>query len=247
MKKIYIRYIFILIVPVLMAVDAAPADLRYLASSKSVAQAGIVINGNHLYIADNDAVVNYDLSQPAAPVETARENLSMTVDTMYLYNDNLVICRDNYYGTVVYDVSSGGFNASGFYWQWSACNKVTLYDDKAFVVDKPGYSCTGDNPDDHVRMYTLTGNTTTSTPTALAAQNVSAFAVTENTVYASMESQGLGVIDLATNLVKTTFPDKVYYFLQVAGTKLYGRSKSSLDCYDISNPQNPKLISQLSN
>lgn len=247
MKKIYIRYIFVLIAPLLMAVDPAPKELQYYAPSKSVAQAGIVVNGTHLYIADNDAVVNYDLTQPATPVETAREDMSMTVDTLYMFNNNLVVCRDNFYGTVVYDVSTGGFNPSTFYWSWGNCTRVTIYGDKAFEAEKPGYSCSGENPDGRVKMYTLNGNATASYNTALPAENVTAFAVTENTVYASMENQGLGVIDLTTNLVKTTIPNKVYYSLQIAGTRLYGRSKTALDCYDISDAQNPKLLSQLSN
>ncbi|WP_343667696.1 hypothetical protein [Chitinophaga sp.] len=246
MKKIYTPFIILLTAVIIMAMDPSPT-LSYFAPSKSVAQAGIVINGNNLYIANNDTLVSYDISQPGTPAETGREKTGMTVDTLYMFKQNLVVCRDNFYGTVMYDVSSGGFGQSGIYWPWTSCKKVVLYGDKAFVTDKPGYSCSGENPDGDVRMYTISDNAATSDPIHLPVENVSALAVTDNTVYASMESQGFAVIDVATNLIKTTFPDKVYYSLQISGTKLYGRSKTSLDCYDISNAQSPKLISQLSN
>lgn len=246
MKKIYIRYLFLLSAPLLMS-TSTPVSVRYVAPYKTVAQAGIIIDGNNLFIADNDDLVSYDISQPATPAEKDRQHLSAGIDSLYMYHQNLVVCRDNFYGTDVFDVSSGAFNSSGIYWPWGSCNKVALYGDKAFVTDKPGYSCTGENPDNSVRIYNINTTATPELAGSIYMENVSGMVATENTLYVSNEKDGLVVVDIPGNTVKTSFPARACYQLQIAGTRLYARTKSTLDCYDISNPQKPVLISQFPN
>lgn len=246
MKKIYIIYLFLLSAPLLMS-TSTPVHYRYVAPYKTVAQAGIVIDGNNMYIADNDDLVSYDISQPASPVETGREHLREGIDTLYMYRQYLVVCQDNYFGTVVFDVTGGTFNRSGINWMWGSCNKVALNENKAFVADKPGYSCTGEQVDHIVGIYNLNGTVTDDYVTSFAVGNVKAMVANGQALYVSDESKGLKVVDLATNDVKTAGANMNYYQLKIAGNKLYARTASSLDCYDISNALRPTLISQLSN
>lgn len=246
MKKIYTCYLFLLLAPLLMS-TSKPVNYRYVAPYKTVAQAGIVIDGNNMYIGDNDNLVSYDLSQPANPVETGREHMRAGIDTLYMFKGNLVVCQDNLYGTTVFDVTSGTFNQSGINWLWGSCNRVALYGDNAFVADKPGYSCTGESVDNTVRAFRINSTNTTEYTTSLPAQHVNAMVATENTLYVSDENKGLIILDVTTNTVKTTVADKSYFQLQIAGNKLYARTANSLDCFDITDPQKPTLISQLAN
>jgi hypothetical protein len=221
--------------------------MRYVAPYKVVAQAGIVIDGNNMYIADNDNLVSYDISQPANPVETGREYMRAGIDTLYMFRQNLVVCQDNYYGTDVFDITSGTFNRSGIYWQWGSSNKVAMNSNKAFVADKPGYSYSGESTDNSVRVYNMNSTNTADYAGSFSIRNVKAMVATEQTLYASDENKGLIIYDIATNTVKNTVSTKNYYQLQVAGNRLLARSATSLDCYDISDQLQPILISQLAN
>lgn len=246
MKKIYIRYLFFLLAPLLMS-TSTPVNYRYVAPYKTVAQAGIVIDGNNMYIADNDNLVSYDISQPANPVETGREHMRAGIDTLYMYKQHLVVCQDNYYGTNVFDITAGTFNQSGINWMWGSCNKVALNGDQAFVADKPGYSCTGESVDNSVRIFNISSTNTTVYAGSIAAQHVKSMVANEQTLYISDDNKELIIVDLATISAKNTVTSQGYYQLQIAGNKLFARAMNSLDCYDITDPQNPVLISQLAN
>lgn len=246
MKKIYIIYIFLLSAPLLMS-TSKPISVRYVAPYKKVAQAGIIIDGNHLFIADNDNLVSYDISQPATPAEKERQRINGGIDTLYMYHQNLVVCKDNFYGSDVFDVSAGSFASSGIYWPWGSCNKVALSGDQAFVTDKAGYTCTAENPDHSVKVYRIHTPNATEFVAGISISDVSAMIATETTLYASRGKDGLAVIDIATNTVTTSIASNSYYQLQLSGNKLFARAKSSLDCYDITHPQSPVLISQFTN
>lgn len=246
MKKIYIIYLFLLLAPLLMS-TSRPVHYRYVAPYKTVAQAGIVVDGNNMYIADNDNLVSYDISQPANPVETAREHLREGIDTLYMYKQYLVVCQDNYFGTVVFDAAGGNFNRSGINWLWGSCNRVALNETNAFVVDKPGYSCTGEGVNNSVTIYNINSTNVADYVGSFTTGSVRAMVATGHALYISGERAGLMIVDVANFNTRLTIGNTHYQQLQIAGNKLYARSATSLDCYDITNALTPTLISQLSN
>lgn len=246
MKKQIFLYTLLLALPLLMS-EKGYDGVLYIAPSKAVAQAGIVINGNSMYIADNKEIVTYDISQPAHPAERGRYYINNGVDTLYRYEQYLVAGNDGIASTV-YDISTPGqLRTAGLTWEWSSCSKVIIYGKHAFVLTKPGYKCSGDNDQESIRMYTFSDTGTPEYVTSFTRLNVLEIAAAEKTLYVSQETIGLVIIDTDSKKVINTFSDNTYYNMKIAGNRLYCRSKRSLDCFDITIPQVPILISQLPN
>jgi hypothetical protein len=246
MKKHFYLYTLLLALPVLMS-EKGYDGVLYVAPSKTVAQAGIVINGNSMYIADNKEIVTYDISQPARPEALARYYIEDGIDTLYRYEQYLVAGSDGISSTV-YDISTPSqLRTAGLAWEWSSCSKVIIYANQAFVVSKPGYKCTGDNDQDAIRMFNLNATGNAEYVTSFTLAGILEIAATESTLYVSRDNVGLVVINTATKEVVNTLSDNIYYDMKIAGNKLYARSKRTLDCFDITIPQAPILISQLPN
>lgn len=246
MKKHFYFFILILTIPLLMS-EKGYVGTQYIAPSKAVAQAGIIFNGNNMYIADNDEIVAYDVTQPDKPKESGRSYINGGVDTLYTYQQLLIAGRDGIYSNV-YDISTPNqLVSSGLKWEWSSCSKVTIYGNQVFAMDKAGYKCTGDNPVNGIRMYRLNDANAAEYITTFSYHDVLAMAATEKTLYVSVDSVGLTIVDTDAKRERKTLAGNIYNEIKITGNRMYCRGTRSLDCFDITIPQTPILLSRLPN
>jgi len=212
--------------------------------------ARFAIEGDDLYIIDNQSLRHFDISTPSAPEEGERITVDFEVKSIFAYNDHLFMSNET--GLNIYDVSDGDApqfvsNFSGI----TACNSVVFQGNAAFVTRRRGDECGWTDPSelavldvsDFSSLNTLrvySGTNTISSPVSLA--------VSPNTLFLCEGNNGLRIYQstVPDGLVQTGHrPNFEAFGLVPNGSNAIIKGSDGLYQYDISNPLNLRFLSRI--
>ena len=246
MRKIFV---FLFAVIFVVSCEKAAEGTAALASSNGTggSLARFTIIGNYLYLADNNSLITYSISNGSSPRETSRISVGFGIETIYPYKNNLFIgSRD---GMFIYSVASPDKPIlSGSARHVRSCDPVVANDSIAFVTLKGGNAC--GPAQDGLYIYNIKNIASPVQIHLMPLAKSTGLGLKDTTLFVAREDNGLEVINVKNPLLpvkKLTIKDGIYYDVIALNNLLVCMVKTGILLYDISDVNNIKLVNTIAN
>lgn len=221
--------------------DTDPSQLKL--------SAGIVVEGDYLYVSDKGNLMSYSIAQPTAPVLKQQLTGTDRIDSIYMFNELLATVRKERSRISLYDLSNPAvINYKTGLTPPYACEILVPAGKYVYSVGNYNFMMCSPSKEPEVNVYELSADYNTLT-LAGSLQFDTTYAVIRggNYLYAGT-SKGISIVDVSAPPVITRFAEKqgdIYTDMIIEGTLLFARSATWIACYDISSPASITLISKL--
>ena len=97
---------------------------------------------NNLYIVNNTAIIDFDISTPSQPEQKYEKSLGWGIETLFPYKDKMFVGSNA--GMFIFDrASDGNLNLASTFIHASACDPVVVQKDIAYITLRNGNTCQG--------------------------------------------------------------------------------------------------------
>jgi hypothetical protein len=207
--------------------------------------ARFTIAGNYLYVVDNQSLRVFDIKNPINPIFTKKVNLLTVVETIFPYNNNLLIGTQT--GMYIFSLSSPESpKLLSVFQHVRSCDPVVAENDIAYVTLRSGTNCNrGQNSLDIVDIKNL------NNPILLKSYdlaNPNGLGADGNLLFVTQGEKGLTVFDKTnpTDLkILKNFPEINAVDVIPQGGTLIITGPDGILQYDYSDKNNLKLLSKI--
>jgi hypothetical protein len=208
--------------------------------------ARFAIVGNFLYIVDYQNLDVYDISGINGPVFSSTQYIGFNIETIYPYKDKLFIGSST--GMFVYSITDPKKpKQEGAVNHIRACDPVVANDSMAYVTLRTGLTCGGNQ--NILNVY----NIKLATPQLLNTVDMKSpygLGIRGKALYVCEGRNGMSLFDLADPskpLKKKEFGSEVFYDVIPYQDVLIAYIEKGVAFYDITDPLNPVLLSNVKN
>ena len=205
------------------------------------------IAGDYLYAVDNSTLYAYDISIPANPILSSSKNISAEVETLYSYNGNLFIGTTT--GMFIYSLSDPANPLNvGEARHARACDPVVAKGNFAYVTLKGSSFC--GEAESGLYVHNINDITNPSLVRTIPMATPEGLGVHGDVLYVCCNNDGLKVMDISApanpTLVRTVTGA---YFKDVIPFNdiLICYVSTGILLYDITNPDDPQMITLIAN
>jgi hypothetical protein len=209
--------------------------------------ARFAITGSTLYIVSQQSLEVYDITDGSNPTKTVTKDMSVGIETIFPYRDNLFIGASN--GMYIYDNKNPKDpQLLSMFQHIQSCDPVVVQEKYAYVTLRNGVTC---RPSSALSSLDVIDISNPANPLMVHSQPMDSpygLGVSGNKLFVCEGSNGLKVLDISNPALpafKHTFKDLPAYDVIVRNKHLIVTGEKGLFQYKFDDSDNVELLSKI--
>ena len=205
-----------------------------------------VVN-NHLYTIDNQNLSVFDVTNSGTPVYKSQVNIGFDIEALFPYKDKLFIASR--FAMYIYDISNPEQPVQESQVQhFTGCDPVVVNDSVAFLTIHGGNTC--GSSINQLNIYDISNVNSPQLMNSLPMTNPYGLGLKDSILYVCDNGTGLRILNVKNprNPIEiSTLGSDTYIDVIPSGDLLIGMLTNGIAFLDISDPAEPKKLSDIKN
>lgn len=242
------KYLALVCIAVLCCVSCGKDDNSNFAGADTGtggSLARFTITLGHLYVVDGKNLYTFDLAYGSDPVKVNTTSIGFNIETIYTWKDKLFIGSSD--AMYIYSIANPGEpSLLGTASHVRACDPVVATDTVAYVTVRTGTTCGGNT--NALCIYDVHNPLQPVQKNIVNLQNPHGLGIQNRTLFVCDGASGLKVYDVKEAyypILKQTIPGETFYDCIPYDDVLICMIKGGMALYDITNVNDIRLLSKI--
>lgn len=248
--KTILLYIHIVALLILAGCSKENAAKDSGGGGKAGSMARFAVNGNYLYVVNDKSIITFDVTNTNAPLQKNQQQLAIVgdeIETIFAMGDRLYIGSNTaMYIFSLTDPAKPVMESSVGHFR--SCDPVVAKDNSAYVTLRTGGPCGGNQS--LLVVYDVTNIKIPQMKKSIPMSAPYGLGYEGDALYVCDGANGLVVFDISSplnpqQLSRISAPGDIYHDVIPYNGILIAQLADGVSFYDISQPKQPKFISNL--